>query len=206
MLLCSILGGILLLLVLLLFLPTEVDLDYKLENKLQSLRIRLRILTISISFKVPINEGKKQGKKNEKKQNKKAGRQVTPKSFIAFCKELHRIYIETEDEWMSLICEIRKHLSCKDVSLSIWYGTTNPARTGILNGAVWTAGSLLLKLVDAALLASKKSLYVYPEFNRTCMCIHSKGTFRFKMINAFRNIWRVMKLVRLFKSKITIEF
>ncbi|MBR5235946.1 MAG: DUF2953 domain-containing protein [Clostridia bacterium] len=199
MLLYSILAGILIFLLLLMFVPTLVGVDYMWKQKTQNLRIRFRVLGIRFSVKVPLNKKKEQ--KGEKKDKK-----LTPQKFIAFSKELYRAYRAVEDDCKELLHELKTQFTCREIYFTIRYGTANPAKTGILNGAVWTAGTLLLKVLDTALNVSEKTLNVYPEFNRSCMCIHIKGTFRFTLFNAIRFVLKVIRLVKLIKSKITIEF
>lgn len=205
MLLCSVLGGIALLLILLLLVPLEVGADYSLDNKIQTLRIRIRVLGIPISVKVPIQKDEKKLVRETKQEAKEAERYLTPKTFISFSKDLYHAYRETEDEWKAILRNIRARFVCKEISFTIRYGTTNPARTGLLNGAIWTAGSMILKILDSALNVSQKKLEVYPEFNRTCMCIHMKGSFRFKVIDVAIFILKIIKLVKLMKSKIKKE-
>ncbi len=205
MLLYSVLGGIALLLILLLLVPLEAGADYRLENKVQTLRIRIRILGIPISVKVPIQKDEKKLARETKQEVKEAERHLTPKAFIKFSKELYHAYQETEDEWKAILRKIRARLICKEIYFTIRYGTTNPARTGLLNGAIWTAGTMILKILDSALNVSQKTLEVYPEFNRTCMCIHMKGSFRFRVIDAAIFALKTLKLVKLMKSKIKTE-
>ncbi len=198
MLLYSILGGVLLLLLLLLFVPTLVGIDYLWDQKNQDLRLRFRVLAIRFSVRISLDK-----KKEEKKQEKE--KKLSPKKFIAFAKELYSAYQSVEEDCKDVLREIKARFTCREVYFTIRYGTSNPAKTGILNGAVWTAGTLILKVLDMALGVSKKTLNVYPEFNRSCMCIHIKGTFRFTLYNAIRFVLKVIRLVKLIKSKITIE-
>ena len=198
MLLYSILGGILLLLLLLLFVPTLVGIDYLWDQKNQDLRLRFRVLGIHFSVKIPLDKKKEDKKQGEEKK-------LSPKKFITFAKELYSAYRSVEDDCKGVLREIKARFTCREVYFTIRYGTTNPARTGILNGAVWTAGTLVLKVIDSILDVSQKTLNVYPEFNRSCMCIHIKGTFRFTLFNAIRFVLKIIRLVKLIKSKITIE-
>ncbi len=200
MLLFAIFGGIILLLFLLIFAPTDIGVDYLYESKLQRLRIRLRVLGISFSIKVPLEKKEKKTEQESSKQKK----QLTPKNFIAFSKSLYHTYLEIEDECKALILEIKEQFACRELYFVIRYGTVNPARTGILNGAVWTAGSLLLKVLDSVLGIEKKTLEVYPDFNRAFMCLHAKATLRFKAFDAAKTVLKIIKLVNLIKSKINL--
>ena len=197
--LLAILGGILLLILILLFAPTEIGLDYLMEHKKKVFRIRVRILGIPFSFKIPTKKDKPKLKEGKEDKEKKS---LTPKKFISFSKSLYHGYLELEDECKALIREIKQRFACQEVFFVIRYGTKNPARTGILNGAIWTAGTLVLKVLDSVLGIKKKTLEVYPDFNRAFMCIHIKGSFRFKAFDAAWTVLKIIKLVNLIKSKI----
>ncbi len=200
--LLAVLGGILLLILILLFLPTEIGLDYLMEHKEQVFRIRVRVLGIPFSFKIPTKKDKSKLKEGK---DEKEGKSLTPKKFISFSKSLYHGYLEIEDECKALIREIKKRFACQEVFFVIRYGTTNPARTGILNGAIWTAGTLILKVLDSVLGVKKKTMEVYPDFNRAFMCIHIKGSFRFNFFDAARTVLKIIKLVNLIKNKMNSQ-
>lgn len=200
MLLWAIIGGIILLLLLLFFLPTELGIDYLLENKEQVLRVRIKLFGIPFSVKVPLKKDKK--KSASKEQVTKEDKPLTPKGFIAFSKSLYHAYQKVEDDSKALLRELKRNFKCKEIYFTIRYGTHNPARTGILNGAIWTAGTLVLNVLDSALGVGKKTLAVYPDFNRAFMRIHIKGRFRFNGFDAVKAVLKVIKLVNLIKNEI----
>ncbi len=204
MLLFSILGGVVLLLVLLLFVPTLLGVDYLHNNGVQKLRIRCRLLGIPFSIWIPLE--KKPKKKSDKKQmavEKQEKKSLTPKKFITFSKELYRGYCEVREDFHALLGELKKRFSCHELYFTIFYGTKNPATTGILNGAVWTAGSLLMKIADTSLGVRKKTLKVQPDFTQACMEIHIKATFCFKLFDAIRFVLKIIRLVNIMKSHIS---
>ncbi len=200
LLFCSILGGVLLFLLLLLCTATLLSIDYLYDNKRQSLCLRVRILWIPISFRIPLD--KQNQKPKTEKWEKKA---LTPKEYIQKAKDFYRIYGEEKENYREVLWDLKRLASCREISFSIHYGTKNPALTGILNGGIWTASTLLLKILESALGAFQKSLHVYPDFKEECMCIHMKGAFSFRLLDALKVVLKVRKLVKITKSKIKTE-
>ncbi len=194
LLLVAVLGGLLLLLLLLLFIPTRVDADYLYNEKKQKFRIRLRLLGLPFSFDAP------SGKKKKGKEKSKEKKILTPKEYIEYAKNLYEGYQAVKDDFCKVLSEIKQKLACRDAYLTVHYGTKNPAVTGMLNGAVWTASSLLLKIIDEAFGAEKKTLDVRPDFQNVCMCLHIKGTFCFKLFDAIRLVLKIREMVNIVKS------
>ena len=199
LLLYSILGGILLLLLLLLFLPTFVGVDYLLEHGISVLRIRIRVLGIPFSFRVPLDRKKKQKPEKEREKKKEP---MTPQRLIDFSKSLYRAYHDVKEDCKTLLSHIKKRFACHELYFAIHYGTGNPAGTGMLNGAIWTAGTMILSVLDNALGVYKKTLNVYPDFNRSFLSLQLKGTLRFMLFDAVRTVLKIIKLVNLIKSKL----
>lgn len=199
LLLAVILVLLLLLFLLLLFTPTLLGVDYLYENKKQKLKIRARLLGIPFYFTVPLDKKKKKQKPEAEKKP------LTPKKFIEFAKNLHEGYQEVKDEIRKLLSDIKQGFGCKDVYCTVHYGTKNPATTGMLNGAIWAASSLLLKVIDEAVGAKKKTLEVYPDFQNACMCLHIKGTFCFKLFDAIRFALKIKRLVNIIKSHVSAK-
>ncbi len=201
LLLAAILGGLLLLFLLLLLTPTLVGVDYLYEDKKQKLKIRFRLLGIPFSFRIPLD--KKQEKKKSKEKPKEEKKPLTPKGFVDFVKSLYDGYREIKGELLELLPDIRKKIACKEAYLTVRFGTKNPATTGMLNGAVWAASSLILKLIDEALGAEKKTLDVRPDFQKAYMCLHIKGTFCFKLIDAIRVVLKIREMVKIVRSHVS---
>lgn len=195
-----VLAIVLLFVLCLLFTPTLVGVDYLQNDTIKKLKIRLRLL--GVSFFIPISLEKGKQKKKPKKGENEAKSKLTPKRFIAFSKQLYAAYREVEADFKSLLSEIKKRFSCHEVHFAVEYGTKNPATTGILNGAVWAASSLVLKVLDSTLGVRKKHLEVHPVFTKPCMCVHFKCTFCFKLIDALRFALKIRELVKIIKSRI----
>ena len=205
MLLYSILGGVLLLLLLLLLTPLDVGADILHEAGQQTCKLRFRVLGIPITVKIPLSKEEKKAEKAADTDIKKAEKEFTPKRFIEFSKSLYRLYGEVKQDVKRLLAELREKLTCSEVYFTIRYGTTNPARTGLLNGAVWTAGTLVLRVLDSALGVQKKTLKVYPDFQRSFMRIHMKLTFRFRPASMLRLGMKTLILVKSIQNKLTTE-
>ena len=176
LLLACILGGLGLLVLLLLFTPAWLKIDYLYDNKVHTLRSHVRLFLIPVSFKVNLF----------KKKKKSGDNQLTPKRFIAFSEALYDCCREAVPELSSVIKELNKHFTCPVFTLTMQYGTSNPAVTGTLNGAVWTGATLILKVLDEIFGVRKKNLQISPDFQHECMCLHIKGTFRFMLLHGLR--------------------
>ena len=161
-----------LLVVLFLFIPQEAGISYEQNQKKKVLRVHFRILGIPFSFRIPLD--KKPEKPAQKAEEKAIDEKkpFTVKRFIAFVKSLGQVYRERMKDVRALFGELRKMVSCKELTFTIDYGTKNPALTGVLNGAVWTAGSLLLKTTDALFGIEKMQLHVHPDFTKEFLCLH----------------------------------
>lgn len=196
MLLLGIFAGLLLLLFLLFFTPTLIGVDYLYKDKKQKLRIRFRLL--GIPFSVPVSLGKKANKKPEKEK-----KTLSANEYIDLAKKIYGGYQEAKNEIQKLLSDIKQSFGGKEIYFAVRYGTKNPAVTGMLNGAVWTASSLLLKILDEIFGAEKKTLDIQPDFQNVCMNLHIKGTFCFKLFDAVRFALKVKRLVNIIKNHTT---
>ncbi len=195
MLLGIIAGILLLFLLLVLFTPTLIGVDYLYKEKKQKLRIRFRLL--GVPFSVPVSLGKKQNKPEKEKKT------LSPKEYIDLAKKIYGGYQEAKDEIKKLLSDVKHSFGGKEIALKVHYGTKNPAVTGMLNGAVWAASSLLLKILDEIVGAEKKTLDIQPDFQNVCMNLHIKGTFCFKLFDAVRFALKVKRLVNIIKNHTT---
>ncbi len=199
LLLFSILFGIVILLLLILFVPMLLGVDF-LHEGVPKLKIRFRLLSIPFSIRIPLeNKSKKKDQVFEKKDP------LSPKEFIKKAEDLYHGYREAEHELKVVLQEIRKKISCKDFNFLIRYGTKNPATTGMLNPMIWTAGTLIIKVLDSLIGVKKKSFHVYPDFQNVSMCLHIKGTFSFKLFDAIRFTMSFIRLVNIIKSYMSTE-
>lgn len=201
----GVLGALLFLLLLLLLLPLTVGVDWQYEDKKQICKLRLRLLGIPITVRMPLDKEEKKAEQAAEKDIKKAEKTLTPKRFVALAKNLHRLYGEAQPEVKNLLTELRKRVACNEIFFIIRYGTVNPARTGLLNGAVWTGGTLILRVLDAALGVRKKTLEVYPDFQRAFMCLHMKISFCFRPVSMLRIGIKTLKLIKNIRQKLTEE-
>lgn len=200
MLLWIILGIVIVFLLLLLFVPAKISILYHLQEGQQKAKMKLRILYVPLSFDIPLEKDKTEGDIKKETEKRKS-----PKEFIAFSKRLYYTFQEVKGECKDLFSEIRSKLVCSDVSFALRYGTGNPATTGMLNGAIWSASSAIVKLFDTTFTVANKSLTVEPVFDRACLAIHSKASFTFTLFDALLTLCKIKKLVKKIKDKIKTE-
>lgn len=108
----------------------------------------------------------------------------------------------SKDELKVMLPYIRKHLHCTEFDFKISFGFDNAAKTGIATGAVWTSGTLLLKIIDSLIGIKKINMNVYPDFNEKKFDIYLKTVL---IIQPFRFIIlskRVIDVVKFIKNKI----
>ncbi len=205
MLLYSILGvlGLLVVLFLLvLMLPLTAGVELLYEEKQKLCRLRLRLLGLPLTVRLPLEKTEKKAEKEVHKEAEKSEKNMTPKRFITLSKDLYRLYGEAGPEAKALLTELRERITCREIFFIIRYGTTNPARTGLLNGAIWTGGTLILRVLDAVFGVEKKTLEVYPDFQRAFMCLHMKLSLRFRPISMLRLGLKTLKLVKTIRNKL----
>ena len=87
------------------------------------------------------------------------------------------IFEITKNELLSMLSYVRKHLDCKELDFQIRFGTDNAAKTGYLTGAVWTSGTLLLKMIDTLIGIKKINMNVSPDFCEKKFEIYTKWCF-----------------------------
>ncbi|MBE7035237.1 MAG: DUF2953 domain-containing protein [Ruminococcaceae bacterium] len=201
MLLWVVLGGVVIKLLLLLIIPMELGVDYVFSGKAQSLRITTRILGIPLSLPISLDKKKKEKNKKEKAEQTS----VTVQGFVHGVKKLYHEYTASKEKRHSLWNQIKRHVTCKRCTLSVAYGTGNPATTGMLNGAVWTAGSLLMKLIDSVFPIQEESLSVEPDFVQSCLRLHSKLIISFRAFRLLQIVYGMIRLVKEIKNNITTE-
>jgi len=204
--LLTVLGILLIFVLLLLFLPAEAGVRLYWGQQEKKLTVHARIFYIPLSFTIPLEKAEEKSKQKKKKSKETPSEaekeRMTPKRFIALVKSLHRAYQESKQELFALLGFLRKALTCKELTCRIEYGTSNPATTGMLNGAVWTAGTLLLRLLDSAIGVQKMGLHVYPDFTKEFLCLKFCGILKFKPVDLLKIVLKSVKLVNLMKSKI----
>ena len=205
MLIALVILGLLAVLILCLFhLPAQMGVEYERKKDKQRLIIKCRIFGIPLTFHIPLHKEKNKQKKDVKrgrKQDNKEKKSLTPRSFIKSVKMLWRAYQESKANIKEVLGDLKKALCCTEMRIRVHYGMKNPAVTGMLNGAMWTAGSLLLKMADTAIGVQKKELVVQPDFTKEFMCLYFCGTLQFKPVDLLKIVLKLNKLVNLIKSK-----
>jgi len=198
-----ILGILLLLAVLVLCLPAEAGIVFHQNQKVQNLTIHVRLLGLPLSFAIPLLKDEKKPKKEKEQEKKEKKEALTPRRFITLVKQLGQAYRESKADLRDIISELRHRVTCKELSCTIDYGAKNPALTGMLNGAIWTAGTLLLKITDSLIGVKEMHLHVHPDFTKELICLHFSGILKLRPVHLVIIVLKIVKLVNIMKSKIT---
>ncbi len=197
-----VLAFLLLLCLLFIFVPVHVTCTYTLCEKKQFLKLCIKFLGIPIPLRISLNQD---AKKDKKKKEEKPKQKFGIKRFIAFSKELYAAYQMVKDEFKELLLKLKQDTECKAISFTVHYGTENPALTGILNGAAWTAGTLILKVLDSMLGVPQKKLHIYPNFQKELMEIEAVLTLRVVVFKLARFVLKLLNLVKIMKQNIKTE-
>jgi len=199
-----ILLGIILLVVGFLFLPARFGVRY--EKTAQKNKIYAYVSVFGILIRFPLHN-----KKDSKEANKKT-RAVSKKrnsgsafSFEQFQRKidvLGEVCEVSKDELSSMLSFVKRHLRCHEIDFRIVFGFDDAAKTGITTGAVWTSGTLLLKIIDNFIGIEKINMNVYPDFNQKKFEIYVKTILIMRPIHFIIIVDKVRNTIKFIKNKI----
>lgn len=167
-------------------------------------KLYIYVSLFGMLIRIPIHtktEPKKEKKKKDKKTKKENALtfQLFRKNVDAFGELLE----VSKNELLEMLSYVRKHLSCKEVDFRIAFGTGDAAKTGITTGAVWTSGTLLLKLIDSLIGIQNIHMDVYPDFEYKRFEISFKTILIMRPIHFIMIYKRVSETIKFIKAKIS---
>ena len=192
--------GILLTLTALVFLPMRFGIHYHKGADFEKLYIYASIFGILIRFPINTNKDKRKSKKEKKVRETKF-------SFETFRENVHylgEVFEKSKKELSEMLAYIRENLSCKDFDFKINFGTGDAAKTGITTGAVWTTGTLLLKILDEFIGIKKKNMEVYPDFTQKKFEIYIKTILIMRPFHFIIVLRKLSHTITFIKSKFKI--
>ncbi len=192
--------GILLTLTAFVFFPMKFGIHYHKGAEFEKLYIYASIFGILIRFPINTNKDKQKDKKKKKAKETKF-------SFETFRKNVHYlsdVVKKSKKELSEMLLYVRENLSCKDFDFKISFGTGDAAKTGITTGAVWTTGTLLLKILDELIGIKKKNMEVYPDFTQKKFEIFIKTILIMRPIHFIIVLRKLAHTIRFIKSKFKI--
>ena len=190
---------------LLLVIPMQFGMHYiKTTNKK---KILLYVSLFGMLIPIPIHtkrdqvdaKERKRARKKQKKQKEK--KPFSFESFKETVENLKDIYTVSKKELLELLSYVRKHLSCKELDFRIAFGFDNAATTGITTGAVWTTGTLLLKIIDSLIGIEKMHMDVFPDFDHKRFEIGFKIIFVIQPFRFFKMYQSIKRTTKYIKSK-----
>ena len=155
-----------------------------------------------ILIRIPIHTKSKTRKTPKKAQSP----EKSPLSFEVFRANVDAfkdLVSVSKNELIEMLAYVQKHLSCKEMDMRIAFGTGNAATTGITNGAVWTSGTLLLKLIDTLISIKKIHMDVYPDFQHKRFEVSFKTIFIMRPIHFVFIYNHVSNTIKYIKNKIS---
>ncbi len=158
------------------------------------------LIRIPIHTKKDHSKSKAKSKKKSKAQNKPA---LTFHTFHRNVEKLHELYKESKHELTEMLSYVRRHLSCKELDFQIAFGLDNAAKTGITTGAVWTSGTLLLKIIDSLIGIQKMNMNVYPDFQNKRFEISFKTILIMRPIHFIIIYRKISKTTKYIKSQLS---
>lgn len=183
-----------------LFFPIDAGIEYILKDNISYAYLRVKYLNI-IPLKIPLNrKARKKQEGKEAEETEKEKQDVN--SYLALVKDIKETYNVTKAEIKDIAGEIKKEVNFKEVYFDVVFDTGNAAKTGIMTGAVWTASTLLIKILDEIFGVGKVFVNVTPYFNGKCFNIHIKSILRLKLVNIIIIVLRILKIINLFKETI----
>ncbi len=196
--------SIILLLGLFLIFPLRFGIRY--EKTVSYEKFHIYVSLFGILIRIPIHN-KKGNDAGESKKNKPAlksssKKELTFASFKNHVDAFGEVFEVSKNELRAMLSYVRKHLSCKEVDFNIRFGLDDAAKTGIATGAVWTSGTLLLKLVDALIGIKKIRMNVYPDFNEKKFEIYVKTILIMRPIHFIIIARKINETIKFIKNKI----
>lgn len=191
--------GVLLIFTAFIFFPMKFGINYKKNAETEKFYVYASFFGILIRFPINTNKGSK--KKKTKKTKK------TDFSFDTFRKnvdQLGEVVKKSKKELSAMLRYIRKNLSCKNIDFYINFGTGDAAKTGITTGAVWTSGTLLLKIVDELIGIKKINMQVNPDFTQKKFEIYVKTILIMRPIHFIIVLRKLVHTIAFIKSKFKI--
>ena len=201
-----VLFAVFVLLVLFCIVPFKFGAYYlKTANK-QKLYIYVSIF--GILLRIPIRNSEKKPDKSKKRIPKKRKEKDSETSFTfqTFRENvdtLFEVFQACKKELSDMLSYVRNHLSCQEMDFRIAFGMGDAAKTGITTGAVWTSGTMLLKVIDSFIGIEKVHMDVYPDFNNKRFEISTKAILVMRPIHFIFIYNKISKTIKFIKTKIS---
>ena len=201
----SILIGLLVLLSLLLFIPSQIGIEYQAKDKQQDMKLFVRVLGIPLRFPIPVTKDEKEVKQDAEKDTEKLLTHMTFEKFKFIVSGVKEAYDESKDNVKDLLRYLRKHVSGHTMYFRINFGLSDPAKTGIATGAIWTLGTNLLAVIDQLITIRHIDMNVLPEFQHECFNLHIKSILSLRLVHIINVSIKLLKIVNLFIDKTDME-
>ena len=196
--------GIIMLFSALLLFPMRFGLRY--EKTATQNKFHIYVSIFGILIRIPLHNKKdKESEPSKKAVSKRKTRLATDLTYDSFRKHVDAfgdVYKTSKDELFSMLAYVRKHLRCKEVDFNIRFGLDDAAKTGIATGAVWTSGTLLLKIIDTLIGIKKINMNVYPDFNDKKFEIYVKTILIMRPIHFIMIARKISNSTKFIKNKI----
>ncbi len=190
---------------LLLFVPLQFGIHYLKTTNRKKILLYVSLFGILIPIPIHTKRDKVDAKERRKMRKKqKTQKKKEPFSFESFKESvdnLKSIYTVSKKELSELLSYVRKHLSCKELDFRIAFGFDNAATTGITTGAVWTTGTLLLKIIDSLIGIEKMHMDVFPDFDHKRFETSLKVIFVIQPFRFFKMYQSIKRTTKYIKSK-----
>lgn len=179
-----------------LFLPMQFGIHYiKTASKN---KFYIYVSLFGILIRIPIHT-MKDAKKEKKQITFAKENQLTFHVFRKNVDTFGEVAEIFKNELLEMLSYVRKHITCKELDFRIAFGTGDAAKTGITTGAVWTSGTLLLKILDSLIGIKNMHMDVFPDFQQKRFEISLKTILimqPFRFIIVYKSIRDTIKFIK----------
>ncbi len=185
-----VLAVILALLLFLLFVPIHFDAAY--QNKSYTLKLRFAGITFDLKRFINKQTKKKQQPKPEpiEKQEQKLVQKIT---------DIYNKLVYIKNVYSASSKAISKGFITQNIEVSICFGTSDAALTGMLTGAIWALLYELLGLLTILSTVKEHKFNVDSVYDRYAFDVTAKATFKIRLISAIRILITVLYNLKRYK-------
>ncbi len=181
------------------FIPMQFGVRYYKTSSGEKIHIYVSIF--GMLLRIPFHNKRKE-KIQKSQAERPPAKTFSLQTFQQNIDAISEIYQVSKAELSSMISYVRKHLSCKEMDFRICYGTDNAATTGYLTGAIWTSGTILLKIIDSLIGIKKIKMDVNPDFNGKKFEIYVKTILIMQPFRFIIIVKKVMATIAFIQSKL----
>ena len=187
------LAVVLLIIASILFLPVYATVNYRYEGERHSFIVAIRVLKITIFKKDLLAERKAQVKKTEKKKPQKTEKPEKKKKKPL--KERLKALISTKENIFKIFDALKRLLVFKKLFLTVKFGTSNAANTGMLTGALNIVVYNLFALIYNNFKVHNINVNITPQFKGEDNFVEFYSIVRVQSVHIMSIVFNIIKIL-----------